>query len=84
MQGLTTQKVVKSTPCDHEEYMLHEEEKLKVCAQKKELETESIMKDEELMIHHDYTNNFNLSFSNVVKVVLQALMPYKDPFDDVI
>ena len=36
------------------------------------------------MIHHDYTNNFNLSFSSILKVILQSFMPYKDPFDDVI
>ena len=32
VQGLTTQEVVKSAPCDHEEYMHHEEEKLEVFA----------------------------------------------------
>ena len=70
MKVLTTQEVDKSAPYDHEKYMHHEEEKLKVCAQKKELEIESIVKDEELMIHHDYTNNFNLSFSSILKVIL--------------
>ena len=45
VQGLTTQEVAKSAPCDHKEYMHHEEEKLEVYAQKKELETKSIMKD---------------------------------------
>ena len=39
-------------------------------SEKKKLEIESIIKDEELLIHHDYTNNFNLSFSSVLKVVL--------------
>ena len=38
--------------------------------EEKNLEIESIMTDKELVIHHDYTNNFNLSFSSVLKVVL--------------
>ena len=77
VEGLTTQGVTKSTPCDHEEYMHHEEEKLEVCAQKKKLEIDSIMKVKELMIHHDYTNNFNLSFSSVFKVMYKILCHIK-------
>ena len=45
---------------------------------------ESIKKDSELVIHHNYTNNSNLSFSSVLKVILQSFMPYNDPFDDVV
>ena len=52
----------------------------KVCAQEKELEIEGIIKNEELMIHHDYPNNFNHSFSSVLKVLLQDFKPYEDPF----
>ena len=52
-----------------------------VCAQEIELEIESIIKNEELMIHHDYLKNFNHSFSSVLKVLLQDFKPYKDPFD---
>ena len=44
---------------------------------------ESIKKDSELVIHHNYTNNSNLSFSSILKVILQSFMPYNDPFDDV-
>ena len=50
-------------------------------SEEKNLEIESIMKDNELVIHHEYTN-FNLYFSSVLKVLLQNSMPYKDPFDD--
>ena len=32
VQGLTTQEVAKSAPCDHEEYMYYGEEKLEVFA----------------------------------------------------
>ena len=42
------------------------------------------MKDKELIIHHDYTNNINLSLFSVLQVILQNLMPYKDSFDDVV
>ena len=45
---------------------------------------ESIKKDSELVIHHNYTNNSNLSFSSVLKVILQSFIPYNDPFDDVV
>ena len=51
--------------------------------EEKKLEIESIMKDNELVIHHEYTN-FNLYFSSVLKVLLQNFMPYKDPFDEVV
>ena len=50
----------------------------------KKLETESIKKDKETVIHHEYTNNFNPYFSSDLKVLLQTSMPYKDPFDDFI
>ena len=45
---------------------------------------ESIKKDSELVIHHNYTNNYNLSFSSVLKVILQSFIPHNDPFDDVV
>ena len=45
---------------------------------------ESIKKDSELVIHHNYTNNSNLSFSSVLKVILQSFIPYKDPFEDMV
>ena len=45
---------------------------------------ESIKKDSELVIHHNYTNNSNLCFSSVLKVILQSFIPYNDPFDDVV
>ena len=50
----------------------------------KKLEIESIKKDKEMVIHHKYTNNFNLYFSSDLKVLLQTSMPYKDPFDDIV
>ena len=51
-------------------------------SEEKNLEIESIiMKDKEMVIHHEYTN-FNLYFSSVLKVLLQNSMPYKDLFDD--
>ena len=53
-------------------------------SEEKKLEIESIKKDNKLVIHHDYTNNFNLSFSSILKVILQTFMPYKDPFDDMV
>ena len=53
-------------------------------SEEKNLETKSIMKDNELVIHYEYTNNFNICFSSVLKVLLQNSMPYKDPFDDII
>ena len=77
MQRITTHEVAKSAPCDHKEYMHHEEKKLEVCVQKKK-------EDKELVIHHNYTNNFHLSFSSVLNVILQTFMPYKDPFEDVV
>ena len=43
---------------------------------------ESIKKDSELVIHHNYINNSNLSFSSVLQVILQSFIPYNDPFDD--
>ena len=55
-----------------------------VCAQEKELEVESIINNEELMIHYDDTNNFNHSFSSVLKVLLQDFKPYEDLFDDIV
>ena len=36
------------------------------------------------MIHYENTNNFNLCFSSVLKVILQSFIPYNDPFDDVV
>ena len=45
---------------------------------------ESIKKDSELVIHHNYTNNSNLYFCSGLKVILQSFMPYNDPFDDVV
>ena len=45
---------------------------------------ESIKKDSELVIHHNYANNYNLSFCSGLKVILQSFMPYNDPFDDVV
>ena len=53
-------------------------------SEKKNLEIESIMKDNELVIHHEYTKNFNIYFSSVLKVLLQISIPYKDPFDEVV
>ena len=35
------------------------------------------------MINHDYINNFNLSFSSVLKVILQTFKLYKNQFEDV-
>ena len=35
------------------------------------------------MIHHNYTNNSNISFSIGLKVISQSFIPYNDPFDDV-
>ena len=70
VQGLISQKVDESAPYDHEEYMHHEEKKLEICAQKKKLEIESIIKDKKLIIHYDYINNFNLSISSILKVIL--------------
>ena len=35
-------------------------------SEEKKLEIESIKKDKELVIHHDYTNNFNLSFYSIL------------------
>ena len=53
-------------------------------SEEKNLEIESIMKDNELVIHHEYTNNFNICFFSVLKDLLQNCMRYKDPFDDII
>ena len=53
-------------------------------SEEKKLEIESIKEDNKLVIHHDYANNFNFSFSSVLNVVLQNFKPYKDPFDDVV
>ena len=36
------------------------------------------------MIHHDYTNYFNHSFSNVLKVLFQDFKLYEDPFDNIV
>ena len=59
-------------------------ENKKGMSEKKKLEIESNRKDKGLLIHYDYTNNFNLSFSSALKVILEDSMPYKDPFDYVI
>ena len=53
-------------------------------SKKKKLEIESIMKDKEMIIHHEYTDNFNIYFSSILKVLLQTSMPYKDPFDHIL
>ena len=45
---------------------------------------ESIKKDSELVIHHNYTNKSNRCFSIILKVILQSFIPYNDPFDDVV
>ena len=39
-------------------------------SEKKKIEIESIMKDQELVIPHDYTKDSNFYFSSVLKVIL--------------
>ena len=53
-------------------------------SEKKKIEIKSIMKDQELVFPHDYTNDSNFYFSSILKVILQTFMPYKSPFDDVV
>ena len=77
---LSVKNELSETSEENRKYLVREN-KLGMSKEKK-LEIESIKKDNELVIHHDYTNNFNLSFSFALKVVIQTLIPYKDPFED--
>ena len=62
----------------------NEENRKHLVREKSQGMRESIKKDSELVIHHNYTNNSNISFSSGLKVILQSFIPYNDPFDDVV
>ena len=71
----------KSAPYIGDESLYKGEKKLFVYAHKKK-KSESEIKEEERMIKLSYANITYLSFSSILKIVLQVLIPYKNPFWD--
>ena len=64
--------------CESKKYLVDKQ------VEEKKLEIQSIIKNEELMICCDYTNNLNHAFSSPLRVLVQDFKPYKDPFEDMV